>query len=63
LTLVRTDISEERVSSIIRVARISELGTTLTVNNNPDVEGDRFLRNVGSHGATRRHIPEDGILE
>jgi hypothetical protein len=28
MTLVRTDVSEERVSSIIRVKRISELGKT-----------------------------------
>jgi hypothetical protein len=26
----------------------------------PDVGGDTFLRNVGS---TRRHVPEDGILQ
>jgi hypothetical protein len=32
--LVKTDISEERVVSIIRVEKISELGTTLAVNNN-----------------------------
>jgi hypothetical protein len=27
----RTDVSEERISSIIRVERITELGTTLSV--------------------------------
>jgi hypothetical protein len=31
LYLVRTDISEERNASIIRVTRIGELGTTLAV--------------------------------
>jgi hypothetical protein len=34
VTLVRTDISEERSASIIRVTRISELGTTLSVTSN-----------------------------
>jgi hypothetical protein len=29
--LVRTDISEERVASIIRVTRLGDLGTTLAV--------------------------------
>jgi hypothetical protein len=32
--LVRTDVSEERSPSIIRVVRIGELGTTLTVTSN-----------------------------
>jgi hypothetical protein len=34
VALVRTDVSEERSSSIIRVKRISELGTTLAVTSN-----------------------------
>jgi hypothetical protein len=32
VVLVRTDVSEERVSSIFRVERISELGKTLIVS-------------------------------
>jgi hypothetical protein len=32
--LVRTDVSEELNASIIRVARIGELGTTLAVTSN-----------------------------
>jgi hypothetical protein len=32
--LVRTDVSEEHSASIIRVTRISELGTTLAVTSN-----------------------------
>jgi hypothetical protein len=28
----------------------------------PEDGGDKFVRNLGSHGSTRRHIPEDGIL-
>jgi hypothetical protein len=34
LALVRTDVSEELSSSIMRVTRISELGTALAVTNN-----------------------------
>jgi hypothetical protein len=34
VVLVRTDVSEERSASIIRVTRISELGTTLAVTSN-----------------------------
>jgi hypothetical protein len=34
VTLVRTDVSEERSFSFIRVTRIGELGTTLAVTNN-----------------------------
>jgi hypothetical protein len=32
--LVRTDVSEERSASFIRVTRIGELGTTLAVTSN-----------------------------
>jgi hypothetical protein len=31
---MRTDVSEERVASILRVKRIRELGTTLAVTSN-----------------------------
>jgi hypothetical protein len=34
VALVRTDFSEELGASIIRVERISELGTTLAVTSN-----------------------------
>jgi hypothetical protein len=34
VALVRTDVSEEPSSSIIRVTRIGELGTTLAVTSN-----------------------------
>jgi hypothetical protein len=34
VVLVRTDVSEERIASIIRVTRIGELGTTLAVTSN-----------------------------
>jgi hypothetical protein len=54
VALVITDISEERIASIIRETRISELQTTLPVSRN---------RSTLRRRATRRNIPEDGILD
>jgi hypothetical protein len=34
VALVITDVSEERIGSIIRVTRIGEIGTTLSVTSN-----------------------------
>jgi hypothetical protein len=34
VALVRTDVSEELIASIIKVTRIGELGTTLAVTSN-----------------------------
>jgi hypothetical protein len=34
VVLVRTDVSEERIVSIIRLARTGELGTKLAVTSN-----------------------------
>jgi hypothetical protein len=34
VALVRTDVLEEHIASIIKVPRISELGTTLAVTSN-----------------------------
>jgi hypothetical protein len=78
VALVRTDVSEELLASIIRVKRIVELGTLAVTNNDarceeitcsqitdschPDCEGATFLRNVGSFKATQRNIPEDSIF-
>jgi hypothetical protein len=41
--LVRTDVSEELSAPFIRVARIGELGTTLTVTSNeiPGISSQR----------------------
>jgi hypothetical protein len=36
VALVRTDVSEEPISSIIKMTRISELGTISAVTNNPE---------------------------
>jgi hypothetical protein len=44
VALVRTDIREERITSIIRVTRIGELGATLAVTNNENT----LLRNTVS---------------
>jgi hypothetical protein len=57
VALIITDVSEERIATIIRVTRISELGIMLAVTSNPylayschlDDGGDTFLRNVGSY--------------
>jgi hypothetical protein len=57
VALVRTDVSEERIASIIRVTRIGEIGPTLAVTNNRNTMrrnsngGDIFLRNVGSYNS------------
>jgi hypothetical protein len=34
VALVKTDVSEEHITSIIRVKRINELGTALAVSSN-----------------------------
>jgi hypothetical protein len=34
VALVRTNVSEERIASIIKVTRISEVGTTLAIASN-----------------------------
>jgi hypothetical protein len=60
VALVRTDVLEECIASIIRVTRISKLGTMLAVISNQsrmqsislqhtDDGGDVLLRNIGSH--------------
>jgi hypothetical protein len=58
--LLRTNASEERIASIVRVTRIYELETMLAVPSSyrhsylsdschPDDGGGRFLRSVGSY--------------
>jgi hypothetical protein len=43
VALVKTDVSEERSASIIRMTKIGELGTTLAVTSNLRI---LFLRSV-----------------
>jgi hypothetical protein len=38
VVLVRTEVSDELIASIIRVTRIDELGTTLAVTTNRNTE-------------------------
>jgi hypothetical protein len=56
---VRIDISDERIASIIRVERISELGATIRVTRNWSTQRKNKSPLIR---ATRRHISEDGIL-
>jgi hypothetical protein len=71
VTLVRTQLSEERSTSIIRVTRIGELGTTLAVtsnwhtlrrNNTLMMEELRSCETSVLPRAKRHNIREDGIL-
>jgi hypothetical protein len=61
--LIRTDVSEECIASIIRETRIGEPGRTLTVTSNRRaLEEALSLETSVLTTATLRNIPEDGIL-
>jgi hypothetical protein len=71
VALVRTDVSEEHIASIIRVKRISELGTTLVTANivHSSLIHYSLMMQVKHTSemliltrATWRHIQEDSIL-
>jgi hypothetical protein len=56
MALVRTDVSEELIATIIRVTRIDEPGTLVVTSNrgrlrriHPHEGGAKFLRNVVSY--------------
>jgi ABC-type taurine transport system substrate-binding protein len=71
VALVGTKVSKERITSIIRVTRIGELGTTLAVTSNRRtlpilatlmVEALCSSEILVLIRSARRNIPEDGIL-
>jgi hypothetical protein len=77
MAVVGTDVSEEYIASIIRVKRICELGTPLTITRKLDttnvipsslilftliMEAIRSSETSVLTRATLHHISEDGIL-
>jgi sensor domain CHASE-containing protein len=70
VALVGTDVSEERIASIIRVKRMNDLEKLVTVNVLPTsliifilmIEAIRSSESSVLTRATRRHIKEDSII-
>jgi hypothetical protein len=68
VVLVRTDVSEERSASFIRVTRIGGLGTLAIVTANvipshPIIEALSSFETSVLTRATWRHITEDDTLQ
>jgi hypothetical protein len=59
VALVRTDVSDKRSASIIRVARISEVGTLAVISNPTYVA---FLRSERRLLVTANVVPSSSIL-
>jgi hypothetical protein len=69
--IVGTDVSEEHEVSIFKVERLSELGTLAVTSrlasslilSTLEMEGVHSSETSVLTRATRRHFPEDGILD
>jgi hypothetical protein len=69
VTLVRTDVSEELSATVIRVARIGELGTTLAETSHdalceeiPSEKGSWCgIQNLGCRRVTNQNLIQDEI--
>jgi predicted hotdog family 3-hydroxylacyl-ACP dehydratase len=63
VALVRADVSDELKASFIRVTKIVELGTTLSVTSNRrTLRRNRFLRSVRRLLVTASVVPISTIL-
>jgi hypothetical protein len=62
MALVRTEVSEERSASFIRVIRIGELGTTLAVTCNRRTLRKKYQRCVRRLQVTASVVPSSLIL-
>jgi hypothetical protein len=72
VTLARTDVSEERIASIIRVTRVGETGTTLAVTvivvPSSTILANLLMEVISTFEtsvltrAAQHNIPESGIL-
>jgi hypothetical protein len=62
VALVRTDVSEERVPSIIKVTRIGELRTSAVTSKPTDAAKKYYVISRRFLQEPHAYIPEDGNL-
>jgi hypothetical protein len=65
VAVIRADVSEDRIASIIRVTRIGELGTLAVTSNGSTLRKMEAIRSSETSAlirAIRRNIPKDGII-